>query len=57
MKDMGDKARHSLKIISQGNIAMSVNIALFGIGLDTYWPQFTGTGHVFRAICNQLMSA
>lgn len=42
MKDMGDKARHSLKIISQGNIAMSVNIALFGIGLDTYWPQFTG---------------
>lgn len=43
MKDMGDKARHSLKIISQGNIAMSVNIALFGIGLDTYWPQFTGT--------------
>lgn len=21
---------------------MSVNIALFGIGLDTYWPQFTG---------------
>lgn len=21
---------------------MSVNIALFGIGLDTYWPQFAG---------------
>ncbi len=21
---------------------MTINIALFGIGLDTYWPQFSG---------------
>ena len=35
----------------------ALNVGLYGIGLDTYWPQFEVCGRVLKIISAKLVSA